>query len=384
MAKIYLEHLHKNYGESVALNDLTLHIEDKELIVFLGPSGCGKTTSLNCIAGIEQPTSGRIHFDGQDVTDVPPHRRNIAMVFQSALLYPHLTARDNIRISLRISRISKQDIDRQVEEAAKLLDIHGLLDKLPFHMSGGERQRVATAKAIVRNPSVFLMDEPLASLDAAMREDLRAEIVVLQKKLGTTMVFVTHDQVEAMTMGDRIAIMQAGALQQVGTSDEIYSSPVNTFVAGFVGSPPMNFFQGAIEKRDEEHRFKHTKFHVKLPEAVVQRSEEPLEAKSVTLGVRPHHMTLSETPEEGALKGQIYAVERLGKETVVIVQYGGEVKFKAIVPPSFRQSMGDVVYVLPQAEHIYLFDSNTGRNLLCQKKQASASPARSSLSDLNG
>jgi len=374
MAKIYLEHLHKKYGESVALNDLTIHIEDKELIVFLGPSGCGKTTTLNCIAGIEQPTSGRIHFDGRDVTDLPPHRRNVAMVFQSALLYPHLTARDNIRVSLRVSQIPKQDIDRRVEEAAKLLGIHGLLDKLPFHMSGGERQRVATAKAIVRNPSVSLMDEPLASLDAAMREDLRAEIVVLQKKLGTTMVFVTHDQVEAMTMGDRIAIMQRGALQQVGTSNEIYSSPINTFVAGFVGSPPMNFFQGAVKARDEEYLFEHTKFHVKLPEAVIQRSEEPLGGESVTLGVRPQHMALSETPEDGALKGQIYAVEQLGKETVVIVQYEGEVKFKAIVPPSFRQSMGDVVYVLPQTEHVYLFDSTTGRNLLSQKKQGSAAP----------
>jgi len=368
MARIYLEHLHKNYGESVALNDLTIHVKDKELIVFLGPSGCGKTTTLNCIAGIEEPTSGRIHFDGEDVTDVPPHRRNIAMVFQSALLYPHLTARDNIRVSLRVSRIPKQDIDRQVEEAAKLLGISGLLDKLPFHMSGGERQRVATAKAIVRKPSVFLMDEPLASLDAAMREDLRAEIVVLQKRLGTTMIFVTHDQVEAMTMGDRIAIMQKGALQQVGTSNEIYSSPVNTFVAGFVGSPPMNFFQGTVKRQDKEYLFEHTKFHVKLAEALVQRSEEPLKGESVTLGVRPQHMTLSETPEEGALKGQIYAVERLGKETVVIVQYGGEVKFKAIVPPSFRQNMGAVVYVLPQIEHVYLFDSTTGRNLLSQKK----------------
>jgi len=371
MAKIYLEHLHKTYGKSVALNDLTLHIEDKELIVFLGPSGCGKTTTLNCLAGIEEPTSGRIHFDGQDVSDLPPHRRNVAMVFQSALLYPHLTARDNIRMSLRVSRVTKQDMNRQVEEAAELLGINTLLDKLPFHMSGGERQRVATAKAIVRKPSVFLMDEPLASLDAAMRETLRAEIVVLQKKLGTTMIFVTHDQVEAMTMGDRIAVMEAGALQQVGTPDEIYSSPLNTFVAGFVGSPPMNFFQGTVKERDKEYLFEHTKLHVKLPETLVQRSEEPLTGKPVTLGVRPQHMTLSETPQEGALKGQIYAVERLGKEVVVIVNSGDQAKFKAIVSPLFRQSMGDLVHVLPQAEHIYLFDSNTGRNVLSQKRQAS-------------
>ena len=364
MAKIYLEHLHKTYGKSVALNDLTLHIEDKELVAFLGPSGCGKTTTLNCVAGIEEPTSGRIHFDGQDVSDLPPHRRNVAMVFQSALLYPHLTARDNIRISLRISRMAKQDRDRQVEEAAKLLGIDTLLDKLPFHMSGGERQRVATAKAIVRKPSVFLMDEPLASLDAAMRETLRADIVVLQKKLGTTMIFVTHDQVEAMTMGDRIAVMEAGKLQQVGTPDEIYFRPLNTFVAGFVGSPPMNFFEGTVKERHKEHVFEQREFHVKLPETLVQRSGKPLREKPVTLGVRPQHMTLSETPKEGALKAQIYAIERLGKEVVVIVNYGDQAKFKAIMPPLFRQNMGDLVYALPQAQHIYLFDSSTGRNLL--------------------
>lgn len=368
MARIYLDHLHKKYGNSVALNDLTLHIEDKELIVFLGPSGCGKTTSLNCIAGIEQPTSGRICFDDQDVTDLPPHKRNVAMVFQSALLYPHLTARDNIRMSLRVSRLTKQDMNRRVEESAKLLGIPHLLDKLPFHMSGGERQRVATAKAIVRNPSVFLMDEPLSSLDAAMREVLRAEMVILQKKLGITMVFVTHDQVEAMTIGDRIAIMQAGTLQQVGAPNEVYNSPVNTFVASFVGSPPMNFFQGTIKQRDKDPIFEHTEFRVTLPEALIQRSKEPLQGKSVILGVRPHHMALSETPGEGALKGQIYAIEELGKETVVIVQHGSEAKFKAIVPPLFRHSMGDTVYGLPRVQHIYLFDSNIGTNVLSDKK----------------
>jgi len=362
MAKIYLEHLRKKYGRLVALDDFTIQIENKELIVFLGPSGCGKTTTLNCIAGIEQPTSGRIYFDDQDVTDWPPHKRNVAMVFQSALLYPHLTAKDNIRMSLRISRVTKQEIDKRIEKVAELLDIQELLNKLPFHMSGGERQRVATAKAIVRNPSVFLMDEPLASLDAAMREVLRAEIVVLQKKLGVTMVFVTHDQVEAMTMGDRIAVMQKGTLQQVGTPNEIYSSPANIFVAGFVGSPPMNFFQGTIKQRDNGYIFEHPKFHLKLPEALIQRCKEPLGRKSITLGVRPQHITFLETPEQGALRGQIYTIERLGKEMVVIVEYD-KAKFKAIVSPLFRQNMGDVVYVLPQAEYVYLFDSATGESI---------------------
>jgi ABC-type sugar transport system ATPase subunit len=239
MSRIQLEKLQKRFGKSVALDELNLHINDKELIVLLGPSGCGKTTTLNCIAGIEEPTAGTILFDDRDVTELPSHARNVAMVFQSALLYPHLTARDNIRMSLRTSKMTKGEIHKRVEDTANLLEIHPLLEKLPYHMSGGERQRVATAKAIVRNPSVFLMDEPFASLDAALREIFRAEIAVLQKKLGITMVFVTHDQVEAMTMGDRIAVMKAGKLQQVGSPDDIYSNPINTFVAGFVGSPPM-------------------------------------------------------------------------------------------------------------------------------------------------
>jgi len=364
MSKIYLENLHKKYGKTTALDDLTLEINDKELIVFLGPSGCGKTTTLNCIAGIEEPTSGRIFFDDKDVTDLPSHTRDVALVFQSALLYPHLTARDNIRMSLRISKISKEDMDRRVEETANLLGILPLLDKLPFHMSGGERQRVATAKAIVRNPSVFLMDEPLSSLDAALRESLRAEITVLQKNLATTMIFVTHDQVEAMTMGDRIAVMQAGKLQQVGTPDEIYNNPVTTFVAGFVGSPPMNFFKGEIKKLNNEYIFKHTSFHLKLQKELIQRLKGSFDEKSVTLGARPQHLSLSETQKDGALKVKIYAVERLGKETVVIVQYEDENRLKAIVSPSFKLSMGDAVNTLPQTEHIYLFDSSTNMNLM--------------------
>ncbi|KKK84910.1 hypothetical protein LCGC14_2778600, partial [marine sediment metagenome] len=237
MSKIKLENLHKKYGKVTALDDLALEINDRELIVFLGPSGCGKTTTLNCIAGIEELSRGRIFFDDKDVTALPSHARNVALVFQSALLYPHLTARDNIRMSLRISKISKEEIEKRVSSTAKMLGIEPLLDKLPFHMSGGERQRVATAKAIVRNPSVFLMDEPLSSLDAALRESLRAEITVLQKNLGITMVFVTHDQVEAMTMGTKIVVMKDGEMLQVGPPLEIYNYPVNKFVAGFIGSP---------------------------------------------------------------------------------------------------------------------------------------------------
>jgi len=363
MSKIKLENLQKKYGKVTALDDLALEINDKELIVLLGPSGCGKTTTLNCIAGIEEPTSGSIFFDDREVTDLPSHARNVALVFQSALLYPHLTARDNIRMSLRISKISKEEMEKRVNTTAKMLGIEPLLDKLPFHMSGGERQRVATAKAIVRNPSVFLMDEPLSSLDAALRESLRAEITVLQKNLGITMVFVTHDQVEAMTMGDRIAVMADGKLQQVGTPDDIYNNPVNTFVAGFVGSPPMNFFKGEIKKHNNDYVFEHPRFNVKLSKEMTGRIKESTDKKSVTIGVRPQHMTLSGTQKEGALKGKIYAVERLGKETVVIVQYGDETRVKAIVTPPFDMKMGDTIYSLPQTEHIFLFDSSTNMNV---------------------
>jgi ABC-type sugar transport system ATPase subunit len=363
MSKIKLENLQKKYGKVTALDEFALDINDKELIVFLGPSGCGKTTTLNCIAGIEEPTRGRIFFDDKEVTHLPSHARNVALVFQSALLYPHLSARDNIRMSLRISRISKEEIDRRVDDAAKMLGIEPLLDKLPFHMSGGERQRVATAKAIVRNPSVFLMDEPLSSLDAALRESLRAEITVLQKKLGVTMVFVTHDQVEAMTMGDRIAVMADGKLQQVGTPDDIYANPVNIFVAGFVGSPPMNFFKGEIIKVDGDLVFSHPKFNVKINKELAGKLKESADKKSVTLGARPQHIALSASQKEGALKGSIYAVERLGKEIVVIVQYDDEKRVKAIVTPPFDMKMGDTIFSLPQTDHIYLFDSSTNMNV---------------------
>jgi ABC-type sugar transport system ATPase subunit len=365
MSKIYLEKVQKKFGNDTALDDLTLQINDKELIVFLGPSGCGKTTALNCIAGIEKPTSGRIYFNDKDVTDIPPHIRNVAMVFQSALLYPHLTARENIRLSLRFfSNLSKKEIETRVREVGALLGISSLLDKSPFQMSGGERQRVAIAKAIVRKPSVFLMDEPLSSLDAARREAIRYEIVVLQKKIANTMVFVTHDQVEAMTVGDRIAVMEAGKLQQVGTPDEIYNNPINTFVGGFVGSPPMNFFKGVVKRTQNAYVFQNSELHLEIPNELVRRIKNTLEEKAVNLGVRPQHISLSKTSKQGALVGKIYGVERLGKETVGIVQYEDDNKFKVIVDPSFKLSIGDVVYALPQSEQVYLFDFNTKINLL--------------------
>ncbi len=364
MSKIDIQGLHKEFGKSVALDELDLEINDKELIVLLGPSGCGKTTTLNCVAGIEHPSSGRILFDDRDVTDLPSHARNVAMVFQSAILYPHLTASDNIKMSLRNTRMSKHKMDGRVQETAELLDITHLLGKLPYEMSGGERQRVATAKAIVRNPSVFLMDEPFASLDAALREVFRAEITVLQKRLGITMVFVTHDQVEAMTMGDRIAVMRSGKLQQVGTPDDIYANPLNTFVAGFVGAPPMNFFQGKVVRRENTYRFEHPKFSMEIPGKIITCCKGEIEREEIVLGVRPQHIMLSEKKQNGMLKGSIYAIERLGKETVVIVEFNGEKRFKALITPPFKHKMGDVIYAIPRSDYVYLFDASTGINIL--------------------
>jgi ABC-type sugar transport system ATPase subunit len=246
MAGLRLEHLRKTFGSHVAVEEVDLDVANGEFLVLLGPSGCGKTTTLNMIAGLEAPTSGRIRFDGQDVTDAPPHRRNIAMVFQSALLYPHMTARQNIEASLYRSGLAADEQRRRIGEAVAMLDIAAHLDKLPSQMSGGQRQRVATAKAIVREPAAFLLDEPLSALDAALRLTLRAELVNLQKRLGTTTIFVTHDQVEAMTMGDRIAVMRAGRIEQLDSPDGVYNRPATLFVAGFIGSPPMNMIGGEV------------------------------------------------------------------------------------------------------------------------------------------
>jgi ABC-type sugar transport system ATPase subunit len=273
-------------------------------------------------------------------------------------------------MSLRIGRNSRQVEDRKIEEVVNLLSIHTLLDKLPYQMSGGERQRVATAKAIVRNPSVFLMDEPFASLDAAMKEELRVEVVVLQKKLGITMIFVTHDQVEAMTMGDHIAVIKEGILQQVGTPNEIYNMPANVFVGSFVGSPSMNFFQVSVKKCDNNYIFEHPKFHLELSKKLTEYFGKFLEEKkSVIIGLRPQHVTFLEKPEQGVLKGQIYAIERLGKETRVTVDYGGKDKLKAIMSPLFNKTMGDVVYTLPKVEDLYFFDSEKERKLLFKLDQ---------------
>jgi len=354
MAGIRIDRLNKKFGAFTAVESLDLDVAHGEFVVLLGPSGCGKTTTLNCIAGLEQPTQGRILFDGRDVTSEPPHSRNIAMVFQSALLYPHMNARQNIEASLRRSGLDKAEQRKRIDEAAQMLEIEDLLDKLPSSMSGGQRQRVATAKAIVRQPTAFLLDEPLSALDAALRMTLRAEIVNLQKRLETTTIFVTHDQVEAMTMGDRIAVMNAGRIEQIGTPLEIYDRPASLFVAGFVGSPPMNLIPGEVVRGDTGTRFRAGSLDI------------PIEARPghATLGVRPQHLRIAEAAAEsdksGALPCTIFALEHLGRESVLVMEDENRNRIRALVDPEFEGRVGERLHILPQTGRCLLFDPTHG------------------------
>ena len=358
MARIRLNGVRKVYGSQVAVDALDLDIADGELLVLLGPSGCGKTTTMNLIAGLTDATAGTIAFDGVDVTRQPPHHRNIAMVFQSSLLYPHLSARQNIAMSLKRSGLSRSAIAERITEVATMLDIDRLLDKMPSELSGGERQRVATAKAIVRHPAAFLLDEPLAALDAALRLTLRSEMVNLQKRLNTTMIFVTHDQTEAMTMGDRVAVMRNGALQQVGSPDEIYNRPQTLFVAGFVGSPPMNFFEGVTKTGNGQMGFESGPLSVALPDSYLG-SRGLATDRRVTLAVRPQHLRVQAGPSPDALPVTVFALEHLGKESIVIFETPEHAKVRAIVEPKFNARVGERMYVAPEMSQALLFDPAT-------------------------
>jgi ABC-type sugar transport system ATPase subunit len=351
MSGLIVERLSKRYSNYFAVRDVDLSIAEGQFCVFLGPSGCGKSTTLNCIAGLEEATSGRILLNGKDITRLAPHQRDIAMVFQSALLYPHLTARANISMSLRKAPISKEEADRRVARAIDMLKIDALLDKRPAAMSGGERQRIAMAKAIVRQPAAFLLDEPLSALDAALRHSLRTDLVRLQKQLGVTTVFVTHDQVEAMTMGDVIVVMNKGRVEQVGSPQEIYEQPKTRFVAGFVGAPPMNFFRGTIESGGQAPRFVYAKRSIMLTADLAAR----VGAVNAELGIRPQDVALSTVEVADAIPGEVYAVERLGKENIVVLRDEIGETFRALVPPSAPHAIGDRLFLQPNGARGHIF-----------------------------
>jgi len=330
MVDVHLRSVTKRFGRVVAVDSIDLDVEDGEFIVLLGPSGCGKTTTLRLIAGLEKPDSGKIYFGDRDVTMLPPRKRNVSMVFQSYAVWPHMKVFDNIAFPLKVKKYPPEEIRRRVRWAAELLQIEDLLDRYPAQLSGGQRQRVAVARAIVVEPDVLLMDEPLSNLDALLRVRMRSELKKLQRKLGVTTIYVTHDQVEAMTMGDRIAVMNKGRIVQVGTPEEVYSKPKNLFVAGFIGSPQMNFVRARVE--EESHgRLVLVAEGLRMP---VPRGHEKLLADykgaRVIVGIRPEHIYLAShvvEPKESLhpIKGKIDFVERLGSDTILHIDVNGNI-----------------------------------------------------------
>jgi multiple sugar transport system ATP-binding protein len=339
----------KSFAQQQALAPLDLHVPDGTFLALLGPSGCGKTTALRLLAGLEQPSGGKIFIGERDVTWAPPRDRDVAMVFQSYALYPHLKVRENIAYPLRVRKLSKADQARQVAEVAELLGLTELLDRRPRQLSGGQRQRVALARAIIRRPQAFLMDEPLSNLDAQLRLQMRVEIKRLQRELGATTLYVTHDQVEAMTMADRIAVIEGGCLQQLASPAELYARPANLFVARFCGSPPMNVLHGEVAGG----RFAHATGSVPIAR----------EARgAATLGFRPEHAELAAPGTPDAFAGEIYVVEPLGNETLVTVDLGGALA-NVRESADFAGAPGEAVAVRPAARHLHLFDEATGEAL---------------------
>src|SRR5438477_7238113 len=322
MAGVTFRGVDKKYGDVFVIEDLNLDVLDEEFLVLVGPSGCGKTTALRMIAGLEEISRGTVAIGDRVVNDVAPKDRDIAMVFQNYALYPHMTVRENLEFGLRMRRTPDAQREARVAEAAELLGLASLLDRKPAQLSGGQRQRVALGRAIVRHPAVFLFDEPLSNLDAKLRVQMRAEIKKLQQRLGTTTIYVTHDQVEAMTMGSRIAVMHAGRLQQVGTPLEIYDRPRNLFVAQFIGTPPMNFLRAKIDEGGA--LLAAPRFTIPTPKRL--RSETALrEGRGVLIGVRPEHVTDSVSAEGAAtVSAQVELIEPLGDETIVTARVGDE------------------------------------------------------------
>jgi multiple sugar transport system ATP-binding protein len=358
MATVTFDHVSKKYGEVTAVEDFSLEIRDGEFMVLVGPSGCGKTTSLRMIAGLEEITSGTLKIGDRIVNDVAPKDRDIAMVFQSYALYPHMSARDNLAFGLKLRKVDKKEIERRVAEAAAILDLGKYLDRKPKELSGGQRQRVALGRAIVREPAVFLMDEPLSNLDAKLRVQTRAEIARLHQRLRTTIVYVTHDQVEAMTMGQRIAVMSQAKLQQVGSPQELYDRPDNKFVAGFIGSPAMNFFPVRLEGFGDSATLKADGLDFGLPGAF-REGVGAGGGRSFILGVRPEHLDVAPTGGACATaQSRADVVEYLGNEELLHVMVGG-IDVVAVVSAERRVRPGDVVTLYIPLDKVHLFDAET-------------------------
>ena len=360
MARVVLDHVTKRFGEVTAVDDLCLEVADREFLVLLGPSGCGKSTALRMIAGLEDLTEGRIAIGDRVVNDVEPKDRDIAMVFQSYALYPHMSVARNIEFPLRSRKVPESERGPLVEEAARALGLTELLDRKPAQLSGGQRQRVALARAIVRRPSAFLMDEPLSNLDAKLRVQTRAELIELQRRLDATVIYVTHDQVEAMTMGHRIAIMNDGVLQQVGPPQDVYERPANLFVARFIGAPPMNTITGRVAVEGDETVLATPGGRIVVPGALGAAARSAGTGE-VVLGVRPEHLDLDES---GPIEARVAVVESLGHERHVVCRLDdGQMVIVRQTSDEARAVEGESVRLRAQPGGVHLFDAGTGARL---------------------
>ncbi len=359
MASIKFEHVKKIYpGDVRVVPDLCLEIKDKEFVILVGPSGCGKSTTLRMIAGLEDISDGKLYIGDRVVNDIAPKDRNIAMVFQSYALYPHMTVYKNIAFGLTMQKVDKAEIDKRVHEAAKALDLEHLLNRKPKALSGGQRQRVALGRAMVRDPDVFLLDEPLSNLDAKLRTSMRSEISRLHKKLQTTFVYVTHDQTEAMTMGDRICVMKSGVIQQFDTPQVLYDTPCNLFVAGFIGSPQMNFIDAVIAGGDGGYQAKFGSTTLQLPQRMGKDRLGKYVGKTVTLGIRPEDIQAVAADKPHDMEGKIEIAELMGSETSVHLDCGGK-KLVVKGDASFAGQEGNTAALAVKTDRIHLFDKDT-------------------------
>ena len=364
MADLKLNKVIKRFGEVQTIHGVDLDIKHGEFVVFVGPSGCGKSTLLRMIAGLETISDGEVIIDGLTVNDVSPSDRGIAMVFQSYALYPHMTVKENMSFGLRLAKRPKEEIEQRVGEAARILKLEPLLDRLPKQLSGGQRQRVAIGRTIVRNPKVFLFDEPLSNLDAELRVQMRVEISKLHEQLGNTMVYVTHDQVEAMTMADKIVVLRDGRVEQVGAPLELYHNPVNQFVAGFIGSPRMNFLNAKVLQMDG------TKAQLQLSggEQFSMTLDRPVKVGDVLLmGIRPEHLLIGETGDVN-IALNVDVVEALGGTTFAYTQYAGEDQVVVVADGNHIIPRGKTIEVSFKLGHVHLFDTSTAGSLLLQQK----------------
>ena len=362
MARVLLSDVTKTFGQTVAVNHLDLQVPDKEFVVLVGPSGCGKTTTLRLIAGLEELSGGKIYIGERLVNDVPPKDRNIAMVFQNYALYPHMTAYKNMAMGLQLRGHNKEEIHRRVEEAAEMLHIAELLERKPAQLSGGERQRVAMGRAIVRKPEVFLFDEPLSNLDAKLRVRMRAEIKQLHARVATTVVYVTHDQVEAMTLADHIVVMNKGVIMQQGDPLEVYKNPHNLFVAGFLGSPPMNFLTVRVAAASRGLCLSADELALTVPQERVKSSAEGI-GRELVLGIRPEHLSLRAAPDAASIEGVVDLLEQLGSLAAVHVRAGRQ-EFVALCDLDQAPRLNARVHFALDHNKIHLFDPKTELSVL--------------------